>query len=129
MIPVFIPVSIVMMTGVICFQKRNRKVDMTPEHTKIYNAAINGALKDPNKLRQLSDVFAGEGYIPQARLLRQRAQLRELSPAIKAARQSVFRRAMNSRNKTAVLHVAEAFERQGATGAAKKLREYGSGLP
>lgn len=129
MIPVIIPVCIAVMTGAVCFKKRTKNPVMTPEREKVYNAAINGALKDPEKLRALSDVFAGEGYIPQAKLLRQRAKLRELPQTVQVARRNVFRRALASKNKTAVLHVAQAYETEGCTGAAKRLRDYASGLP
>lgn len=129
MIPLIIPASVVILTGVVCFKKRKLTPALSTEQSRIYNSAINGALKDPVKLRRLSDVFAGEGHLTEAKLLRQRAALRELPPTIKIQRQNVFRRAMNSKNKTGVLHVADAYDREGCTGAAKRLRDYASGLP
>lgn len=127
MIPIAIPTVIVVLTGVAYWKSRPAPV-MSAEHEKIYKAAINGSLKDPRKLRALSDAFAGEGFVSQAKLLRQRAALRELPDPIKRQRRQIFRNAMKSTNKAAVLHLAKAYEKQGCTTAALRLREYASGL-
>lgn len=111
------------------WKRRRRQQPMTSNHQKIYNAAINGSLKDPSKLRALSAAFAGEGYVAQAKLLSQRAAIRELPKHIAKQRNIIFRRAMRSRNKAGVLHIASVYEKEGCTGAAARLREYASGLP
>ncbi len=102
---------------------------MTPERQKIYTAAISGALKDPESLEKLATAFHGEGLTEQAKLLNQRAALRRLPHPIKVARRDVWRRAMKSQNKPGVLELAEAYDKEGCTAAAMRLREYASGLP
>jgi hypothetical protein len=102
---------------------------MTTERDRIYRSAISGALKDPAKLRALADAFEREKLYPQAQLLRQRAALRELPPEIKSARRQVWRKAMVSKDKRAVLALADAYEKEGCTTAAQRLRTYASGLP
>lgn len=127
-IPIAVPTVVVLLTGVVYFRKKPTAV-MSDEQSKIYRAALSGALKDPVKLRKLSDAFAGEGFIPQAKLLRQRAALRELPEATKHQRRNIFRQALKSKNKPGVLNLAQAYEGQGCTNAAARLREYASGLP
>lgn len=129
MIPILTLPTIVIVLGGVAYLRRKPVQEMTPEQQKVYKAAINGALKDPVKLRRLSDAFAGEGFIPEARLLRQRALLRELPPHIKQARRQIWKRAMASKNKRGVLTLASAYEKEGCTTAAVRLREYASGLP
>jgi len=102
---------------------------MTKERDRIYRAAIGGALKDPEILRQLADKFEKERLFPQAALLRQRADLRELPPEIKKARNHTFRKAMRSKKKAAILQLADAYDQQGCTSACEKLRAYAAGLP
>lgn len=108
---------------------RKRKGEMTPERMRIFTAAINGSLKDPAKLDQLADAFDKEQLSEHAKLLRQRAALKRLPKPVQKARQAVFRKAMQSKNKAAVLKLADEFDAQGATGAALKLRQYGVNLP
>lgn len=124
-----IPVAIVLL-GIGGYVKtRKRRGEMTPERTKIFNAALSGALKDPVHLDNLAAVFSGEGLYEQAKLLRQRAALKRLPPAVKQARAAVWRRAVASKNKQAVLAVAAAYDSEGCTSAAMRLREIASGLP
>lgn len=124
-----IPVTIVVLCcGSYLRKNRNRGV-MTPERMKIYSAAISGALKDPASLDRLANAFAGEGLSEQAVLLRKRAILRRLSKDVKEARRAVWKKAMQSKNKTAVFNLAAEYDKQGCTAAAMRLREYASGLP
>ncbi len=127
-IPLAVPTVVMLLTGVVYFRRKPTAI-MSDEQAKIYKAALSGALKDPTKLRKLSDAFAGEGFIPQAKLLRQRAALRELPEATKHRRRQIFRDALKSKNKSAVINLAQAYEGQGATNAAARLRQYASGLP
>lgn len=108
---------------------RQKKGVMTPERRRIYSAALAGSLKDPEKLRDLARAFRKEGLAPQARLLEQRAALKEASPELKKSRRDAFKRALKSQNKGAILDLAQAFQGIGATGCAAKLRAYASGLP
>lgn len=127
-IPIAVPTVVIILSGV-AYLRRKPTAVMSDEQAKIYRAALSGALKDPVKLRKLSDAFAGEGFIPQAKLLRQRAALRELPEATKHRRRQIFRDALKSKNKPAVLNLAQAYEGQGCTNAAARLRDYASGLP
>lgn len=122
-----IPTVVILLTGV-AYLKRRPQAEMTEEQTKIYKAALSGALKDPVKLRKLADAFASQGFMPQARLLRQRAALRELPEATKVKRRQCFRDALKSKNRTGVLKLADAYEKEGCTSAAARLRDYASGL-
>lgn len=129
MIPLLTLPTLVIVLGGVAFLRRKPAAEMTLQQRKVYNAAISGSLKDPDKLRRLSDAFAGEGFIPEARLLRQRAALRELPHHVKQARRQVWKKAMSSKNKAGVLTMADAYEKEGCTSAAARLREYASGLP
>lgn len=124
-----IPVAIVIL-GIGGYAKmRKNRGEMTPERLKIFNAAISGALKDPASLDKLASAFSGEGLHEQAKILRQRAALKRLPMAIKEARGVVWRRAIKSKNKAGILKVAAAYDREGCTSAALRLREIASGLP
>ena len=93
----------------------------------IYDTAIN-SLKDPAKLRELSSAFRAQKMMAQADMLESRAQLAEAPQEVKEQRREVYRKAMASRDKAAVLDVATAFEKMGATGAAASLKHYAEGL-
>lgn len=124
-----IPVAIVII-GIGGYAKmRKNRGEMTPERTKIFHAAISGALKDPASLDKLASAFAGEGLHEQAKLLRQRAALKRLPPHIKQARAEVWRKAIASKNKAGMLKLAAAYDQEGCTAAALRLREIASGVP
>jgi hypothetical protein len=101
--------------------KRFIKKGMSPDRAKIYNEAMR-SMADPAKLRSLADTFAKEGLTKPAEMLRKRAALREAPDSLKAARRTVFKKAMNSDNPDGILAVAKAHEDLGATGAADALR-------
>lgn len=124
-----IPVLIVSAIGIAVARnlKRPAPKGMTAERRKVYEAALC-TLKEPTKLRQLADAFEAEDCIAEARLLRQRASLRELPPEIKAQRRAVYSRAINSSNVKGILKVASAFAGEGATGAANHLRRHANSL-
>ncbi len=124
-----IPVAIVIL-GIGGYAKmRKHRGEMTPERQKIFHAAISGALKDPVSLDKLASAFSGEGLHEQAKLLRQRAALKRLPQHIKEARAEVWRKAIVSKNKAGILKLAGAYDREGCTSAAMRLREIASGLP
>jgi len=106
--------------------KKRQAPQMGAERTLIYQGALN--LKDPEKLRTMAAVFAGEGLTIQAERLEKRAQLRELSPEQKEARAEAFRKGMASTDADAVFKLADAFEATGSDGAAQTLRNYAAGL-
>lgn len=102
---------------------------MTPERTKIFNAALAGGMQDPDNLDKLAATFAGQGLKEQAALLRRRAALKRLPNEIKLARRNVWRKAVKSTNKAAMMNLAAAYDHEGCTSAAMRLREIASGLP
>lgn len=116
------------LTGIAVYRAQ-RPGAMTPERDRLYRQALNGHIRDSAELRRIADQFQGWRLFPQAQLLRQRADLRDLPPEAKAHRRAIFRKGMNSKNKLAVLKLADAFDSQGATIAADRLRKYASGLP
>lgn len=129
MLGTVIPVAIVIL-GIGGYAKmRKNRGEMTPERLKIFNAAISGALKNPASLDKLASAFSGEGLHEQAKILRQRATLKRLPAAVKQARSDVWRKAVASKNKAGILKVAAAYDREGCTSAAMRLREIASGLP
>ncbi len=127
-IPIQITTIVLGLAGVAWWRSKRPGV-MTTERDRIYRAAIGGSLKDPHALRKLADAFEKEKLYPQALLLRQRAALRELPDDVKAKRRLVWRQAMRSKNKLAVLRLADAYEKEGCTTACARLRAYASGLP
>lgn len=124
-----LPVAIVLLGVGGYIKTRKNRGEMTPERTKIFNAAISGALQNPASLDRLASAFSGEGLHEQAKLLRQRAALKRLPPEVKQARAAVWRRAIVSKNKAGMLKLAAAYDSQGCTSAAMRLREIASGLP
>ena len=104
-----------------------RKRGLTPERRVIYESALK-LVKDPAELRQLAKTFADEGLKAEADMLNKRAALRELPDSVKAARRQAFKDGMASKNPAAINKLADAFEKQGAVGAAANLRKYAAGL-
>ena len=118
-----IPVVIVLVVGALacwkaCHQERGV---MTPERQKVYDAAMISM--DAPALRKLSAAFDKMGLPEQAEMLGKRAALRELPDELKKQRTEVMQKALTSDNKEAIADVANAFEKEGATGAAQRLRE------
>jgi hypothetical protein len=112
--------------GAFFVAKKMRGGKMTPERRMIFEAALRE--RDGQKLLTLADAFEKEGLIEQATMLRKRARLRNLPPEVKQARRDAFKKLLASDDKDAVLAAAKAYEDEGATGAAAKLRAYAEGL-
>ncbi|MGH9966571.1 MAG: hypothetical protein ACREBG_01890 [Pyrinomonadaceae bacterium] len=121
-----IPIAVVGLGGYAWYRAKKRK-GMTPERKKIYDAAMK-SLKDPAKLNALADAFEKEGLKNEASQLRKRAKLRGMPDGVKAARRDAFKKCMQSKDPNAIEKCAKAFEKEGATGAATKLRQYAAGL-
>lgn len=126
-----LPIGILMLSGgaLIAANKRDAatKSEMTPARQHLFETALN-EVKEPEKLRALAKAFRDQGLTVPADLLEKRAKLRELPPNIKAERRDVFRKGMSSKDPNAVRRLAEAFDREGATGAANALRKYADQL-
>lgn len=125
-----LPLGIMVLTGGAFWASGNRdqlKGKNTPHRQHVFETALN-EVKEPEKLRALAKAFRDQGLNAQADLLEKRARLRELPADVKAERREAFRKGMNSKDANAVLTLAEAFDREGATGAANALRNYASQL-
>ena len=129
MIPV-VPVAIVLLGCGAFFRNKSRNHGvMTPDRQKIFHAALAGGMQDPDNLDQLAKEFENQGLPDQGALLRQRANLRRLPNEIKLARRKVWRKATKSTNRSGMIALADAYEREGCTSAAMRLREIIAGLP
>lgn len=124
MIPL-IPIAVA--GGVVYLWKKAKNKGMTPARQKLFEEALR-SLRDPVKLRLLADSYEKEGLKKEAVQLRQRAQLIELPPEHKRARNQAFREALKSGNADAVQKMAETFHAQGATGSAAKLYQHAAAL-
>lgn len=124
-----IPIVLVGLVGLGAWKaiRRPDPVGMTAQRVQIYQAAL-ATLKDPQKLRTLAQAYEDAGCLAEARILKQRAQLRELPKHVRAQRRDVFARAIRSSNPEAVRKVAEAFAAEGALGAAENLRRHANCL-
>lgn len=124
-----IPVIIVGLVGLGTYRalRRPQIVGMTAQRVQIYQAALS-TLKDPAKLRVLAQAFEDAGCLAEARILKQRAALRELPKEVRLQRRDIISRAFKSSNIEAVRKVAAAFAEQGAVGAAANLNRYADSL-
>jgi hypothetical protein len=104
------------------WKELKRRKALTPERKAVFEKAINTEDATPTYLRSLADAFQAEGLVKEAKLLRQRAALKEAPPEVKAKRREIFAKAMQSTNPDAILEVARAHEQIGATGAAEALK-------
>ncbi len=120
MIPL-LPLLIASTVGYFGHREYKKHKAYTPERKTVYTRMMNSPT-DPQTLRTAADTFAKDGLTKQADMLRKRATLRELPADIKAARQQVFKKAMNSQDPDAIEMVAKAHEKVGAEGAAEALR-------
>lgn len=124
-----IPVGVVSLIGIAAYrvhQKKKRAV-LTPQRKQIFETAMNTSLA-PEKYEELARSFDGEGLSTEAELLRKRAKLAAAPPEIKEARRAAYKKAFESTNKSAIMQLAEAFQKEGAIGAARSLRKYASDL-
>jgi len=123
---------IVIGLGVGAFRQAGKRAKtegvLTPQRQQVFEQAMQGK-RDPAELRDLARAFRAQGLPGPAELLEKRAKLRELSPELTLQRRAAFKKAMTSQDPAAVNHMADLFEREGALGAAAKLRQYAAGLP
>jgi hypothetical protein len=130
MIPIPSAPVIVICLALVAALKSGKK-GITPERQVAFETAMHKC-KDPAKLRSLADTFDKEGLKdPYGDMLRKRATLRELPEDVKKARRDAFRKAMQTTDPTKVPvleRMADAYEEEGCTGVAYKLREYAKGL-
>jgi hypothetical protein len=124
MLQLLLPVAVAILAGTAyVMAKKPEPGVMNPNRQSILDTALTSKDVEPAQLRALAKVFADNGLPLQADLLEKRAKLRELPPDVKEARKAAFRAAMESTNPAAIRFVADAFETEGATGAAAALRK------
>jgi hypothetical protein len=125
----YVPIGMGILTAAAYVMKLRRdnqskvRPEQEAERAVIYDTAIN-TIKDPDQLRKLAGAFASAGLTAQATMLSLRADNAEASPEVKAARKEAFRRGMESKDINGIIALADAFESQGAPGAALALREH-----
>jgi hypothetical protein len=123
MLQLLLPVAVAILVGsAYIMAKKPAPGVMTPDRQSILDTALTSKDIDSDKLRALAKVFADNGLPLQAELLEKRAKLRELPSDVKEARKAAFRAAMESTNPAGIRVVADAFDAEGATGAAAALR-------
>lgn len=107
--------------------KRKKISGMTADRQKLFEALL-WHQKEPKKLRKMAAKFDDYGLLDQAAKLRKLAAIYELPADKKAERRDIYKKAMSSTNRAAVLSTAQAFDDDGCVGAAASLRKYASGL-
>jgi len=127
-----LPIAIAALAaGAYTAKSKREKAAVSPqtmaERAVIYETALNHC-KDSDKLRQMATVFRDQGHVAEADMLIKRALLREAPPEVQAARKEAFKKGLSSTDPAAVRALANAFDGQGATGAAGELREHARAL-
>jgi hypothetical protein len=124
MLQILLPVAVALLAGTAyVMSKKPEPGVMNPNRQAVLDTALTSKDIEPAQLRALAKVFTDNGLPLQADLLEKRAKLRELPPDVKEARKAAFRTAMESTNADGIRVVADAFEKEGATGAATALRK------
>lgn len=124
--PILLPVALA--GGAIYKYRGSKPKGLTPEQKKIYENALKSKSMTPAQLRQLAEGFLKAGAKEEASLLKKRAKLREMPPEVHSARKQVMKAALKSTNISGIEGVAAAFEGEGATGCAAKLRAHAHSL-
>jgi hypothetical protein len=120
------------LTGISAWLQSRRTTEiagtLTPEREKLHEALLLHQ-RDPKKLRKMAAKFDEQNLSDKAQQLRNLAAVYELPKEEKDARREIFRKAITSKNRDAVLRVAAQYETDGCIGASAKLRRYAAGLP
>jgi hypothetical protein len=101
---------------------------MTSDRQRLFVTLLQHQ-REPKNLRKMADKFEGEGLEEQATKLRKFAAICELPKEKKDERRAIFRKAMSSTNREAIMAAAQAYDNDGCIGAAAALRKYANGLP
>jgi hypothetical protein len=129
---IVLPALALAVTGLAVF-KAAKKKKLTPEQLKIYRAALGEepgttGLKTSAQLRELSRAFRAQGFKEQADMLEKRAVIKDIPDEVKAQYRNIFRVALDSLDRAAVLKVANEFEKSGRTGVSNVLRNHAATL-
>jgi hypothetical protein len=103
------------------------RAEMTPKLKLVYEFHMTST-SDPGELRKLADAFEREGYRVPARMLRARADLRELPEDEKQIRRVAIARAYACDNPDTIDEMAQLFEDVCAVDAAKALRTHANAV-
>lgn len=127
-----LPIAIAALaSGAYVAKSKREKAAISPqamaERAVVYETALNHC-KDPDKLRQMAMAFRQQGHIAEADMLVKRALLREAPPEVQATRKEAFKKGMASTDSGGIRSLADAFDSQGATGAAAELRAHARAL-
>ena len=104
-----------------------RPGEMNETRDRAYVECLSGRVP-VEKMRELAAAFEKARCYPQAKMLRLRIALEDLPPETKALRREQFAKGMASKKPDAVLRLASAFEAEGATTSAAKLRKHAEQL-
>ena len=113
--------------GVAALANSRRSGVMTEKRDEIYRDCLSGRVP-VDRMRAVADSFEKVRCYPQARMLRLRVALQELSPEEQASMRANFQKGMASKNGPGVLRLAQAFDERGATSSAAKLRRHARAL-
>ena len=100
--------------------KRAKSRKLNKKHQQVFDKAYQ-TLKPPDQLRKLAAAFRKSGHKHHAKLLEQRAALREMTPEQKAHNKLIIRKAFSSKNPGAIRNVARTFKKMGALGTYHNL--------
>jgi hypothetical protein len=114
--------------GVAALWNAKRPGFMDEERDRIYRECLTGRVP-VDRMRDIARALEKARCFPQAKMLRLRIGLKELPPEEQEQRRAFFEKGMVSKNKDAILRLAEAFENEGATTSAAKLRRHAEQLP
>ena len=101
--------------------------EMTPKLKLLYEFHMTST-SDPGELRKLAEAFDREGHRMNARMLRARADLRELPEEEKQVRRVAIARAYACDNPDTIDEMAQIFEDVCALDAAKALRTHANAV-
>jgi len=114
----------------LAWKRASKRGVMTDERKKIYDEALANIRgpRAPEMFRKLADAFEKEGFGPQAKALRARADYLDVPPEKWAERNAIVAKALKSTKVEAIERLAQAFEKQTATGQARQLREHAAAV-
>ena len=95
---------------------------LTPSRDERYRKAMEHCY-EPELLMQEAKLFQEHGLKAQAAMLKRRAEWRGRPKEVQEGHESIYQKALNSKNIPAILATAEAFEGWTATKKAATLRE------
>ena len=101
--------------------QRRKQAHMSPTRRIEFEKAC-ATVKDPKELRVLAADFERDGLRAQAKVLRSRADMRDLPDDVKDARRTAFRSAFSWKKAADLERFADLYENECAFAAAKKLR-------